>query len=443
MKVRSPLERSEPFKTKDWRRARLKSQVVPFLDRFPLIGIFARDIWRIAKWLLLEFRWKLQSIKTHDYALDIDKTYWVNPQTIRYSSLKEFDIYKYKGKIIGGNWDRLRKKFEELDVYVASKEVFINGKKWDKTVFYKRILGSINKGEFLWGCKNKSELDQRCRSLNILYRRIRNNGYKSQEELSIEDTCDAVRIDDEITVCVGRYGDLLFSNSAHRLSIAKLLAIKKVPVKIAARHPRWVNFRKKILLYTKKRGAKIYDPITHLDLRDMSPLHKSEDRFRIIRDNLSAKEGKLLDIGAGWGYLCHKFEEEKFHCYAVENDRENLYFLRTLKRAEKRNFNIIPKSILEYQDVTNLCFDVVLALNTFHHFLEKRDAYYRFISLLRKLRLKEMFFQPHLPNESQTESAYKNYSNEEFVELIIQNANLKNAQFIGEAEDGRKIYKLY
>jgi len=38
------------------------------------------------------------------------------------------------------------------------------------------------------------------------------------------------------------------------------------------------------------------------------------------------------------GYFCHKFEEEKFDCYAVENDRENLHFLKILKRAENRGF---------------------------------------------------------------------------------------------------------
>ncbi len=441
--LKDPLERSGTYKTKNWRGARLKSGLIFFLDRFPLIGILTRRIWRIAKWLLLKFRWKLESIKSRHYALDIDKTHWLNPQIIRYSSLKEFDIFKYKGKTIGGNWDRLEKRLEEIDIYVASKEVFVNMKKWDETVFYKRILGRIKKGELLWGCKNKSELDQRCKSIEILYHKIRNDGYKSQGELSSRDNYNPMRIDDEITVCVGRYGDFLFSNGAHRLCIAKLVGIKKVPVKIAVRHPQWVDFRKRVLLHAKKHGGKIYHPITHPDLRDVPPFHKSEDRYRIIKENLSVKKGKLLDIGAYWGYFCHKFEEEKFDCYAVENDRENLYFLKILKRAENRDFKIIPKSILECQDIENLCFDVVLALNIFHHFLKKRDVYYKFITFLQNLRLKEMFFEPHLPNEPQMESAYKNCSNEEFVRFITQNSNLKNAQLIGEAEDGRKIYKLY
>ena len=443
MDNKDPLERSRTYKTKNWRGARIKSGLIFFLDRFPLIGILTRRIWRIAKWLLLKFRWKLESIKSRRYALDIDKTHRLNPQIIEYSSLKEFDILKYKGKTIGGNWDRLGKRLEEIDIYVALKEVSANVKKWNETVFYKRILGRIKKGEFLWGCKNELELDQRCRSIEILYHKIRNDGYKSQRELSTRDNYNPMRIDDEITVCVGRYGDFLFSNGAHRLSIAKIVGIKEVPVKVVVRHSQWMNFRKRVLLHAKKHGGKIYHPITHPDLCDMSPFHRSEDRYRIIKENLSVKKGRLLDIGACWGYFSHKFEEEKFDCYAVENDRENLYFLKTLKRAENRDFRIIPKSILEYQDIKNLFFDVVLALNIFHHFLKNRNTYYRFIDLLKNLRLKEMFFEPHLPNEPQMESAYRNYSNEEFVRLITQNSNLKNTQLIGEAEDGRRIYKLY
>ncbi len=441
--LKDPLERSEPYKTKNWRGARLRFLVISFLSRFLLIGILTKRIWRIAKWLLLKFRWKLESIKTRDCALDIDKTYWLNPQVIRYSSLREFDIYKYKGKTIGGNWDRLEKKFEQLDIYVALKEVLINRKKWDETVFYRRILNRIKKNEFLWGCKNKSELDQRCKSLELLYQKIKDEGYKSQCELMLRHNYDPLRIEDEITVSIGRLGDLLFSNCAHRLSIAKLLSIRKIPIKIAVRHPQWLDFRKKVLLHAKHHGGKIYQPITYLDLCDVLSFHKSEDRFKLIKDSLSVRRGKLLDIGANWGYFCHKFEEEKFDCYAVENNRENLYFLKKLKRAENRNFKIIRKSILEWDGVKNLYFDVVLALNIFHHFLKKKDLHHKFINFLQKLRLKEMFFEAHLPNEPQMERAYKNYSDEEFIKFIIQNSNLRNAQFIGEAKDGRKIYKLY
>ncbi len=83
--LKEPLERNGSCKTRNWRGARLRFLVISFLDRFPLIGILTRRIWRIAKWPLLKFRWKLESIKTRDYALDIDKTYWLSPQVTRYS----------------------------------------------------------------------------------------------------------------------------------------------------------------------------------------------------------------------------------------------------------------------------------------------------------------------------------------------------------------------
>jgi hypothetical protein len=56
--------------------------------------------------------------------------------------------------------------------------------------------------------------------------------------------------------------------------------------------------------------------------------------------------------------------------------------------------------------------------------------------------MREMYFQPHLPDEPQMQGAYKNYSVEDFVEFILQASRLSRAEFIGSAEDGRSIYKL-
>jgi cyclopropane fatty-acyl-phospholipid synthase-like methyltransferase len=163
----------------------------------------------------------------------------------------------------------------------------------------------------------------------------------------------------------------------------------------------------------------------------------------MIRKELSVEGGRLLDIGANWGYFCHKFEEIGFDCYAVEIERVNLYFLEKLKRAENRRFKIINKSIFEYQDIENSSFDVVLALNIFHHFLKDRASYYKLIDLLGKLKLGEMYFQPHCLGEPQMEGAYKNYSEEEFVKFILEASKLTKAELIGATQDGRKLYKLH
>lgn len=438
-------KRSEPYKTKNLRWIRLKIFLLSRLDRFPLIKGPVLRIWRIIKWYFFKCKWKLRAmVNISDRKFDIDKIHWVDPKTIKYCSLKEFDIYKYKGKIIRGNWDELVKKFEELDTYIALKEVCTEEKNWGNTIFYQRLINRLEKGEILWGCKNKTELYKRCKNLEFLYQKIKNEGYKSQYELSIaSDEFMPLKIEDEITASIGRYGDLLFSSSGHRLAIAKLLGIEKIPIKIAVRHPQWIKFKKELLSYVKDHCGKTYQALTHPDLNDISAFHKSEDRYQLIFKNISAKGGRLLDIGANWGYFCIKFEDKGFNCYAVENSLQNLYFLRKIKRAENKKFKIISTSIFNYQEIETLQFDVVLALNIFHHFLKKKKDYLKFCNFLNSLKVKEMFFEPHLLDEPQMKDSYKNYYNEGFVEFILQNSKLKNAKLIGEAEDRRKIYKLY
>lgn len=380
---------------------------------------------------------------------DIDKTYWVNPESIRYASMKEFLIYGDKGKTIGGDWDELEKRFDHLDVYIACRQRFIEGKDWEDTFYYQRVLDNIRDGETKWGCKNRCDLDRRCEDLDALFQNIKDTGYKSRSEMFHEgSTLAPTLIEDEITVNVGRNGDLLFNNGAHRLSITTLLGIQRIPVKITVRHPKWVNFVGHVVLSAKNQPTgRIYQPITHPDLQHLLSSHDSEygefDRFNMIRRVLSVERGRLLDIGANWGYFCHRFEEIGFDCYAVENERSNVYFLRKLKRAEHRHFKIIDKSIFEYSDVDNISFDVVLALNIFHHFLKEETSYIKLVGMLGRLELQEMYFQPHHPSEPQMIGAYKNYSEDEFVRFILDSSRLTNVEFIGVAEDKRRIYKLY
>jgi len=155
---------------------------------------------------------------------------------------------------------------------------------------------------------------------------------------------------------------------------------------------------------------------------------------------LTAKGGSLLDIGAHWGYFCHKFEEIGFNCTAVEDSSKNLYFLRKLKRAGYANFKIINKSIFNYENALN--FDVVIALNSFHHFLKEEESYYKLIKLLRRLKAGEMYFQSNKQEGIKIKDRYKNYSPEEFVNFMIENSNFSKSDCIGEVR-GHKIYKLY
>jgi len=149
-------------------------------------------------------------------------------------------------------------------------------------------------------------------------------------------------------------------------------------------------------------------------LSDIPSLY-GDERFEIIKAHLPLQIGTLLDIGAHFGYFCHKFEEEGFNCYAAESDDRSIYFLNKLKIAEDRDFKVVYGSIFDYRDKTD--FDVVLALNVFHHFIKEEETYYQLIDLLKRLDMKVMFFQTELPDSSQMLGAYRNFDSEDFVRL--------------------------
>jgi glycosyltransferase involved in cell wall biosynthesis len=422
---------------------RIKAVIKSGLEKVPYIGPFAIRLWqktnaifgtqmlRLANW---RFRYLNRSSPlTED---EINATVYVSPQDIVYETLVEYSFEDGKGLVLGGNWDRLEKRFEDLDVYVAFREVIKEKKRWDETVFYQRVVSKLESGETLWECANKRDFDNRCAQFSELIENIKKNGYKSQTELNTGN------IDDEIIVNIGRYGDILFSNSAHRLAIAKIIGIEKVPGKIAVRHAEWMRFRTQYANLAVERDMKAYQPALHPDLQHIPAHHDCVDRFEIIKKNLSFKQGRLLDLGANLGYFCSRFEDEGFKCVAVENNPKYSYYLKGLRRATNKHFRIVDESILDSKEILNEPYDIVLALNIFHHFLKSKESFGKFKFFLEHLRCQEIYFEPHLYDEPQMENAYKNMNSEEFVEYILQKTRLSKSVLLGRAADGRPLYKL-
>jgi len=117
-----------------------------------------------------------------------------------------------------------------------------------------------------------------------------------------------------------------------------------------------------------------------------------------------------------------------------------LYFLKKIKESMERNFIVLDMNILK----SNIKFeiDVVLALNIFHHFLKTELKYNDWISLLKRIKAKEMYFQAHNPLEKPMKSAYKNYTPNEFVECIIENSCFNKFKRISKLRN-RHLFKLW
>ena len=408
----------------------------------PIIRLHPRGE-TIAKHLLFNlWRHKVRLV-SYTKHFDATMTHWIHPGNIHFA-LTDPNPNKPRNiaKIKPGNWDLKRTPFTDLDIYKAFQSHFTENKDWEDTDFYKRVVREISEGAIKWDCKSTSEFNARLKKLNSLYSDIRDNGYKSQEELFRLSSPKLKSLEniDEVSVRIGRHGDILLEDGRHRLAIAKLLNLPQIPLTITVRHSEWYTFRKEILHFAKRQSNKVYHPLTHIDLRDI-PAEHGHSRFEIIKPYFAKQKGTLLDLGAHWGYFCHKCEDEGFNCIAIENDVRNLYFLKKLKRADNRRFEIIEESILNYR--SKIRFNVVLALNIFHHFLKNEETYCKLIDFLGNLNVELMVCETHLPHERQMGAAYKNYGCDEFVGFILEHSQLNHSKLIGKAEDGRPIYMLY
>jgi SAM-dependent methyltransferase len=237
----------------------------------------------------------------------------------------------------------------------------------------------------------------------------------------------------------GRHGDLFVQRGLDQLIVARLLEIPNVRVEILTRHPDWIQFRKEISALP--RGA--YSPLSHPDLQWVPSRRVSHDRWDIIRRELIAHEGSVLDIGCDWGYFCERFESLGFRCTGVEVSPKRFYFLEKLRRANNYQFDAFNMSIFDFIGYTCREFDVVLALAVFHWFLKDKRTCTKLEHMLGNLRTRELFFMPHIPSEATMQDAYWNPSEDKFADFVMESAGLGSKRLLGYVPHGRGRRSLY
>ena len=416
-------------------------------DNFMFIGMPLEIGWRLLHRLKFIFGKKILDLKGQLKCnidnINPDSIYWVNPQRIRYYLNSRFKKWKDYDKIKKGKWDRSKKLIEDLDVYKAVIQRFNEGKNWEDTKFYQKILKDVSKGIIKWDCKNKEEWDKILNEFESLYYEIKSSSSESKKKLfnskELFVKLNLPKALHNIIINISRDGELLLIKGKFMLSLAKLLDIPEVPIIIKTRHKKWINF-KKDLSYLSRQGP-LYQQSTHPDLQEF-PFVYGDNRFNMIKENISITKGNVLDIGANLGYFCRKFEEMGFDCYAVEANSYYIHFLKKLKKAENKKFKIIKGTIFNYKKNQEITFDVVLALFIFHHFLKRRNTYFNLVKLLNRIKVKELFFGAYNPSSFRNPKVYKSYTPDQFVNFILENSCLNKAKFIGKTKKGRCLYKL-
>src|SRR6056297_2909812 len=208
----------------------------------------------------------------------------VDPTRVRHVDPVPGPKFRHAGVVLGGDWDRTTERFEEMDVFRAYERHFEDGVPWDETAFYARIVAEIDDGATRWGCRTRAAFDERCEQIDRLYEAIRTDGYRTQDEIHSSNVTDPIggehplrgreqlkteRFKHEIAVNIGRDGEVFFSDGRNRLSIAKLLGLDGLPVRVLRRHRRWQAVRDAYV-----RGDPV--PAEHRDHPDLAGLDRGE-----------------------------------------------------------------------------------------------------------------------------------------------------------------------
>ena len=450
------------------------------MNVLPNNGSAVKSIYRSGKVLQFKLQMKVRNVSKKDAIPDTETIYWISPKRIEYYtnynpnsddhefearaaqriamqdfSGQIFDHQKDKGKVYDGDWDISDYRFEELEIYKALEARIKAGTPWRETDFYKTIVLRLNQGESLWGCDNEEAFIKRCDYLDRLIASIKEQGYKLNSEVLIEGDDPQLlakhkEVGSEIVANIGRNGEYLFQDSRHRLAIAKILELDTIPVRVLVRHRQWQELRNHLStmmensIGASKKGLLYQSPI-HPDLSDFASTHACENRFDAFKEHLEGHSGNLVDIGCNLGYFSHRCEDLGFNCYAIEYLPEVAWAANRIKEAENKKFQIIEgdfTAAFQAEPLKEMEFDTVIVLNILHHSLRTKEKYEAMKSWLQTLKVKRMIFEAHRTDEPHMIDAYANLETEDFIQFIFDNSSLTKSEFIYEAEDGRKMYKL-
>lgn len=420
----------------------MKQVVRSQLLAHPQLDRYVTTAWRKGKWTVVRAKWSLAARRSGaDRFLDVRRLLWVSPAEIEWCARDEFNAEFTRGRIEPGDWDLATVRFAELDIAVAAREVYAEGAPWSETRFFDNLVRDTEAGRHPYGLSSREDVEAHCRAFDRLHESMVSRGYLTAEESQM--AVDGSKSPwDEVSVGIARDGRLLFCNGAHRLALAQSQTYERIPVVAAVRHPQWMAFRKAIEQYVDAYGGTTYQPPQHADLATVPAHHSCANRFELIRAGLASSVGTVLDIGANWGYFCHRLEAMGFECTAIEDSPDNLLFLTKLRDSGSRRFTIVGQSFLAKDVPPRNEYTVILALNIFHHFLKSKGAFERFEAVLNRLQADEVFFEPHLPNELQMEGAEAYMSPEELTRFVAQRLHMTSVELLGRDKDGRGLYHM-
>jgi len=189
-------------------------------------------------------------------SIDPFQIYYVDPKEIEYITCRDpFPgdfMWHHLGLVRGGKWDQSTERFTDLLLYQGLKQRYEDNVSWDDTEFIQNVREEVANGKADWkNACSEAEIEQGCETVDRLYENISQDGYKTMKELVENGAVQPAQSKlpeqllkvDEVAVDIGRNGEFLFVDGRHRLSIALILGLEEIPIRVVARHKRWQQIR--------------------------------------------------------------------------------------------------------------------------------------------------------------------------------------------------------
>jgi len=233
---------------------------------------------------------------THKYNYSIGARYQYAKRTVRYPSStpkrydlisvspqsisniivpilhEKMDIRQFDTNVVGGEWDRQYSEktlpfqgkmdeFETIEIISLDNYEFYNsvaahferGIPWEQTPIYNYFLTKVESIRDSRRYGTPQKIEQQLRNLDQLYENMSESGYLTQQELAERDD-DSPFVHKatphvnhhEIVISIGRDGTLLLNDGRHRFTVARILGIPEIPVRVLIRHTEWQEIREEI-----------------------------------------------------------------------------------------------------------------------------------------------------------------------------------------------------
>ena len=180
---------------------------------------------------------------------EIDYICSINEYTRKVKKYKELDIWTFHP----GDWPEKseKKPISDLGVVESVRKRVYEGVGWESTPIFQNKMRAIERKGVVDGCRSEFDLIKKYRERDVVIESILSDGFKG-----VRFEGEFPLIEDALSVSVGPLGEkYLGTGGLHRLAIAKVVGLQKIPVLVLTRHPEWI---KKLRIYYDGGGSKIF-----------------------------------------------------------------------------------------------------------------------------------------------------------------------------------------